>query len=73
MFLSIMFLVCFGNILDIVIINDEFMHMFAARLDQYSSELSGQHYVSMVLRYCLPMDAFYTLGLHSGSCGRSRM
>ena len=31
-------------------------------LDQYSSELSGQHYVSVVLKYCLPMDALYTLG-----------
>ena len=29
---------------------------------QYSSELSGRHYVSMVLKYCLPKDAFYTLG-----------
>ena len=56
MFLSIMFLVCFGNILDIVMINDEFMHMFAKCLAQYSSELSGRHYVSMVLRYCLPVD-----------------
>jgi hypothetical protein len=36
--------------------------MFAKRLAQYSSELSGQHYVSMVLKYCLPADAFYTLG-----------
>ena len=57
MFLSIMFLVCFGNILDIVMIDDEFMHMFAKRLAQYSSELSVQHYVSMVLKYCLPTDA----------------
>ena len=48
--------------LDIVMIDDEFMHMFAKRLAQYSSELSGQHYVSMVLKYCLPMDALYTLG-----------
>ena len=38
------------------------MHMFAKRLAQYSSELSGQHYVSIVLRDCLPTDAFYTLG-----------
>ena len=38
------------------------MHMFAKRLAQYSSELSCQHYVSMVLKYCLPMDTFYTLG-----------
>jgi hypothetical protein len=32
------------------------------RLIQYSSELSGRHYVSMVLRYCLPSDAFYMSG-----------
>ena len=62
MFLSIMFLVCFGSILDIVMIDNEFMHMFAKRLAQYSSELSGQHYVSVVLKYYLPADAFYTLG-----------
>ena len=61
MFLFIMFLVCFGSILDIVMIDNEFMHMFAKLLAQYSSEVSGQHYVSMVLRYCLPVDAFCTL------------
>jgi hypothetical protein len=43
-------------------IDDEFMYMFAKRLIQYSSELSGRHYVSMVLRYCLPMDALYMSG-----------
>ena len=48
--------------LDIVMIGDEFMHMFAKRLAQYSSELSGQHYVSVVLKYYLPVYAFYTLG-----------
>ena len=57
-----MFLVCSSYMLDIVMIYDEFMHMFAKLLAQYSSELSGQHYVSMVLRYCLPTDAFCTLG-----------
>jgi hypothetical protein len=31
-------------------------------LIQYSSELSGRHYVSMVLRYCLPTDALYMRG-----------
>jgi hypothetical protein len=40
----------------------EYMHMFAKLLAQYSSELSGQHYVSVALKYCLPVDAFYTLG-----------
>ena len=43
-------------------IDDEFMHKIAKCLAQYSSELSGRHYVSMVLRYCLPADAFCTLG-----------
>ena len=62
MFLFIMFLVCFGSILDIVMIDTEFMHMFAKRLAQYSSELSCQHYVSMVLKYCLPTDALNTSG-----------
>ena len=62
MLLFIMFLVCSSNMLDIVMINDEYMHMFAKLLAQYSSELSGQHYVSMVLRYSLPADAFCTLG-----------
>ena len=57
-----MFLVCSSCMLDIVMIDDEFMHMFAKRLAQYSSELSGRHYVSVVLKYCLPMDALYTLG-----------
>jgi hypothetical protein len=61
MFPFIMFLICFGNILDIVVIDDELMHMFTKRLALYSSESSGQHYVSMVLKYCLPMDALSTL------------
>ena len=61
MLLFIMFIVCFSYMLDIVMIDDEYMHMFAKRLAQYSSELSGRHYVSMVLRYFLPTDAFCTL------------
>ena len=62
MLLFIMFLVCSSYMLDIVMIDDEFMHMFTKLLAQYSSELSGRHHVSMVLRYCFPVDAFYTLG-----------
>ena len=62
MLLFIMFLVCSSYMLDIVVIDDEFMHMFAKRLAQDAHGLSGQHYVSMVLRYCLPADAFCTLG-----------
>jgi hypothetical protein len=59
MLLFIMFLVYSSLLLDIVMINDEYMHMFVKRLIQYSSELSGRHYVSMVLRYYLPVDALY--------------
>jgi hypothetical protein len=43
-------------------IDDEYLHMFVERLIQYSSELSGQHYVSVVLRYYFPMDALYMPG-----------
>jgi hypothetical protein len=57
MLLFIMFLVCSSLLLDIVM-----MHMFVERLIQYSSELSGRHYVSVALRYCLPTDALYMLG-----------
>ena len=62
MFLFVMFLVYFGSILDIVMIDDEFMHMFAKCLAQYSSELSGRYYIRVVLKYCLPADALYILG-----------
>ena len=57
-----MFLVCSGYMLDIVMIDYEYMHMFAKHLAQYSSELSGRQYVSVVLKYCLPADALYTPG-----------
>jgi hypothetical protein len=57
-----MFLVYSSSIFDIVMIDNEFMHKIAKRLIHYSSELSGRHYVSMVLRYCLLMDALYIPG-----------
>jgi hypothetical protein len=41
MLLFIMFLVYSSLLLDIVMIDDECMHMFVERLIQYSSELSG--------------------------------
>jgi hypothetical protein len=62
MFLFIMFLVYFNSIFDIVMIDNEFMYKIAKRLIQYSSELSGRLYLSMVLRYCLPTNALYMLG-----------
>jgi hypothetical protein len=43
-------------------IDNEFMYKIAKRLIQYSSELSGRYYVSMVLRYCLSIDALYMPG-----------
>jgi hypothetical protein len=57
-----MLLVYSNSIFNIVIIDNEFMHKIAKRLIQYSSELSGRHYVSMVLRYCLLVDALYMPG-----------
>jgi hypothetical protein len=57
-----MFLVCSSSIFDIVTIDYEFIHMFAKRLIQYSSGLSGSQYVSVVLRYCMSADALYMLG-----------
>ena len=64
MLLFIMFLVCSSCMLDIVMINDEFMHMFTKHLAQYVHELSGRHYVSMVLRYCLPADVLTVVNNH---------
>ena len=43
-------------------IDDKYMHIFAKLLAQYLGELSGRHFVRMVLRYCLSADAFCTLG-----------
>ena len=51
-----------SSMLDIVMINNEFMHKITKCLVQYSSELSGQHYVSVVLKYYLTADALYILG-----------
>jgi hypothetical protein len=62
MLLFIMFLVYSSLLLSIVMIDDEYMHMFIERLIQYSSELSGRHYVSVVLRYYLPADTLYMPG-----------
>jgi hypothetical protein len=67
MFLFIMFLVCFGSMLDIGMIDNEFTHKITKHLVQYLSELSGRHYVSVVIKYCLPTDALYTLDHCNGS------
>jgi hypothetical protein len=68
MFLFIIFLVCSSSIFDIVMIDNEFMYMFAKRLALYSRRLSGRLHVSMVLRCCLPTNAPYWSG-HVVVCG----
>jgi hypothetical protein len=62
MFLFIMFLVCSISIFDIVMIDNEFMYMFAKCLALSSRGLSGRLHVSMVLRCCCPANAPYWLG-----------
>jgi hypothetical protein len=57
-----MFLVCSSCIFDIVIVDDEFMHMFVECLIRLSRELGGTYYVSVVLRYYLPVNAPYMSG-----------
>jgi hypothetical protein len=62
MFLFIMFLVCSSSIFDIILIDNEFMYMFAKRLALVARELSGRLHVSMVLRCRLPVNAPYWMG-----------
>jgi hypothetical protein len=57
-----MFLVCSGSIFDIVMIDCEFLYMFAKRLALFSRWLIVKLHVSMVLRCCLPANASYWLG-----------
>jgi hypothetical protein len=55
MFLFIMFLVCSSYILDIVLLDDLYLHMIVEYLIQFARELSSFDYVSMVLRYEIPL------------------
>jgi hypothetical protein len=55
MFLFIMFLVCSSYVLDIVLFDDLHLHMFVEYLIQFTRELSSVDYVSMVLRYEIPL------------------
>jgi hypothetical protein len=59
MFLFIMFLVCCSSTFDMVMIDNEFMYMFAKRLALFARGLSGRSHVSMVLRCYLPVNAPY--------------
>jgi len=53
MFLFIMFLVYSSSTFDMVMIDNEFMYMFAKRLALFVGELGDICHVSMVLRCCL--------------------
>jgi hypothetical protein len=55
MFLSIMFLVCSSYVLDIVLFDDLHLHMFVEYLIQFVRELSSFDYISVVLRYEIPL------------------
>jgi hypothetical protein len=50
-----MFLVCSSYILDIVLFDDLQLHIFVEYLIQFAWELSSFDYVSMVLRYEIPL------------------
>jgi hypothetical protein len=62
MFLFIMFLVCSSRSFDMVMIDNEFMYMFAKRLAFFTRELSGRSHVSMVFRCDLPANTSYWSG-----------
>ena len=53
MFLFIMFLVYCSYTFDMVMIDNDFMYMFAKRLALFAGELGDKCHVSMVLRSCL--------------------
>jgi hypothetical protein len=55
MFPFIMFLVCSSYILDIVLFDYLHLHIFVEYLIQFVRELSSIDYVSMVLRYEIPL------------------
>jgi hypothetical protein len=55
MFFFIMFLVCSSYVLDIVLFDDLHLHMFVEYLIQFTRELSSFDYVSVVLRYEIPL------------------
>jgi len=62
MFLFIMFLVYSSSTFDMVMIDNEFMYMFAKCLALFVGGLGGIFHVSMVLRCRLCANAPYCLG-----------
>jgi hypothetical protein len=63
MLLFIMFIVCSSYIFDIVMIDNECIHMFIERLVLIARELGGRLSLSMVLRWHLPTNASYWSGI----------
>jgi hypothetical protein len=47
---------------DMVMIDNEFMYMFAKRLALFARGLSGRSHVSVVLRFYLPANVSYWSG-----------
>jgi hypothetical protein len=62
MFLFISFLVYSSCIFDIVLISNDFMHMFTKHLVQFQIGLGGRYDVCVLLILNLPMNAPYILG-----------
>jgi hypothetical protein len=54
-----MFLVFSSSTFDMVMIDNEFMYVFAKRLALFARGLSGRSHVSMMLRCYLPANAPY--------------
>ena len=62
MFMFIMFLVYSSSTFDMVMIDNEFMYMFANRLAFFAGELSDRCHISMVLRCRLSAITSYWSG-----------
>jgi hypothetical protein len=62
MFLFILFLVYSSCIFDIVMISNDFMHMFSKHLVQFRIGLGGRYDVGVVLILNLPANAPYIMG-----------
>jgi len=59
MLLFVMFIVCSSHIFDILMIDNECIHMFVEHLVLITRELGGRLSLSMVLRWHLPANASY--------------
>jgi hypothetical protein len=59
-----MFLVCSSCMLDIIMIYDDYIHMFVKCLIRYSSGLGGAYYVSVVLRYYMYLRMLLDVSRH---------